>query len=164
YGRFDDYASFFGGRSTSPERLKVGLQGGASARERLKAAAAAQWKMPLADVNAMNSILTHTPTRRPFKDSDAAAQTPPLKVYKEPAPKPRSEWRLLGKTAPTKVNNPAIVSGTAVYGMDVRLPGMVYAALRQAPAQGGKIKSLDASIARKMPGVLAVVTVDPKDT
>ncbi len=164
YGKFKDYAAFFGGRSTSPERLSVGLQVGASARERLKAAAAAQWKVPVSEVNAMNSILTHTPTGRTLKYGDVAAKAAVVKLDKEPAPKPRSEWRLLGKTSPTKVNNPAIANGTAVYGMDVRLPGMVYAALRQAPAQGGRIKSYDATIAKKMPGVLAVVTVDPKDT
>jgi CO/xanthine dehydrogenase Mo-binding subunit len=48
-----------------------------------------------------------------------------------------------------------------IYGMDVRLPGMVYAALRQSPVHGGKVKSFDAEKTKAMPGVLAVVTVDP---
>ena len=156
--------AYFSGRSTSEARMKLGLQLGASARERLKAAAAAQWNVPAAEITTANSVLTHTPTGRTLKYGDVAAKAAGVKLAKEPAPKPRAEWKLLGKASPGKLNNPAIVNGTAVFGMDIRVPGMVYAALRQAPAQGGKIKSYDDSVAKKMPGVLAVVTVDPKDT
>ncbi len=155
---------YFSGRSTTAERIQLGLQLGAGARERLKAAAAAQWKVPVAEITTANSILTHTASGRTLKYGEVAAKAATVKLDKEPTPKPRSEWTLLGKATPSKLQNPAVVNGTAVYGMDIRLPGMVYAALRQAPAQGGSIKSLDASIARKMPGVLAVVTVDPKES
>ena len=154
----------FAGRSTTEEHLKLGLQVGASARERLKAAAAAQWKVPVTEIATANSVLTHTPTGRTLKYGDVAAKAGAIKLAQEPAPKPRSEWKILGKAMPGKLNNPSIVDGTAVYGMDVRVPGMVYAALRQSPAHGGKIKKFDASVAKKMPGVLAVVTVDPSES
>src|SRR5258708_27453576 len=60
-------------------------------------------------------------------------------------------------------NIPQIVNGGAIYGVDVRRPGMVYAGLRQSPVHGGKVKSLDVEKAKAMPGVLAVVTVDPDE-
>jgi isoquinoline 1-oxidoreductase beta subunit len=155
---------FFSGRSTSKNKLNLQLQLGASARERLKAAAAAQWKVPVAQVTVANSVLTHAKTGRTLKYGDVAAKAAAVKLAAEPMPKPQSEWTMLGKAAPTKLNNPAIVNGTAIYGMDIVLPDMVYAALRQAPAQGGRLKRYDDSAAKRMPGVLAIVTVDPSET
>ncbi len=155
---------FSGARSTLGLRVNQGLQLGASARERLKAAAAGQWKVPVTEITTANSVLTHTPTGRTLKYGDVAAKAATVKLEKEPAPKPRSEWTLLGKATPGKITNKAVVNGSAIYGMDVRLPGMVYAALRQVPAHGGRIKSYDDSVVKKMPGVLAVVTVDPKES
>lgn len=155
---------FSGARSTHELRIAQGTQLGASARERLKAAAAAQWKVPVSEITATNSLLTHTPTGRTLTYGNVAAKAATIKLDKEPAPKPRSEWTLLGKASPGKIQNTSIVNGSAVFGMDVRVPGMVYAALRQPPTQGGTLKSYDDSVARKMPGVLAVVTVDPKES
>ncbi len=154
---------FFSGRSTTEERTKVLLQAGASARERLKAAAALVWKVPPSEVTAGDSVLSHTTTGRILRYGQVAAQAATITLNPEPAPKPRSQWTLLGKGTPTKLNAPLIVNGTAVYGIDVRVPGMVYAALRQSPVHGGKLKSYDADAVRHMPGVLAVVTVDPAE-
>ena len=164
YAQPGDFLIYFSGRSTHEGRFKQTLQVAASARERLKAAAAAQWKVPVTEITTENSVLTHTPTGRTLKYGQVAAKAATIKLAQEPAPKPRSEWKLLGKASPGKLHNPAIVNGSAVYGMDVIVPGMVYAALRQAPAQGGRIKSYDDSVAKKMKGVLAVVTIDPKET
>jgi isoquinoline 1-oxidoreductase subunit beta len=158
------FFAFFAGRSTSKDRMKLQLQLGASARERLKAAAAARWKVPVTEVTVANSVLTHLNTGRRLKYGDVAADAVSVELAAEPALKPQSEWTLLGKAAPAKLNNPAIVNGTAIYGMDIVLPDMVYAALRQAPVQGGRLKGYDDSIAKRMPGVLAVVVVDPRET
>jgi isoquinoline 1-oxidoreductase beta subunit len=163
YALGDAPTGYFSGRSTSPERMKLMLQVGASARERLKAAAAAEWKVPVAEISVKDSVLTHTPTGRTLRYGDVAAKAATIKLPVEPSPKPQSEWTLLGKASPAKLNIPQIVNGSAVYGMDVRLPNMVYAALRQSPVHGGKVKSFDAEKARSMPGVLAVVTVDPDE-
>ena len=154
---------YFSGRSTSPERMKLMLQMGASARERLKAAAAAEWKVPVAEISAKDSVLTHTPTGRTLRYGEVAAKAGAVQLAAEPAPKPQSEWTLLGKASPAKLNIPQIVNGSAIYGMDVRVPGMAYAALRQSPVHGGRIRSFDAEKAKSMPGVLAVVTVDPDE-
>ena len=163
YSPGDNPGNYFSGRSTSDERMKLLLQVGASARERLKAAAAQIWKVPVAEVVAKDSILTHLPTGRTLRYGEVAAQAARVKLDVEPSPKSQSEWTLLGKATPTKLNNPKIVDGSLIYGMDVRLPNMVYAALRQSPVHGGTLKRFDAEKARAMPGVLAVVTVDPAE-
>lgn len=155
--------AYFSGRSTSDERIKLGLQVGASARVRLQTAAASRWKVPVADVEAANGVLTHKATGRSLTFGDVAAEAAKVKLAAEPALKPQSAWTLLGKTSPGKLNNPAIVDGSAVYGMDVRLPNMLYAALKQSPVQGGKLKSYDAEAIKNMPGVVAVVVVDPSE-
>ncbi len=154
---------FFSGRSTTEERTRTLLQAGASARERLKAAAAAEWNVAPAEIAAKDSLLTHTATGRTLRYGQVAAKAAGITLNPEPAPKPSSQWTLLGKAAPTKLNAPLIVNGSATYGIDVRQPGMVYAALRQSPVQGGRLKSYDAEAVKHMPGVLAVVTVDPEE-
>jgi isoquinoline 1-oxidoreductase beta subunit len=154
---------YFSGRSTSEERMRLMLQVGASARERLKAAAAAAWKVPVAEIDTKDSVLTHRPSGRTLRYGEVAAKAAGIRLDVEPAPKPQSEWTLLGKATPAKLNIPGIVNGSSIYGMDVRVPNMVYAALRQSPVHGGKIKSFDPSTVKSMPGVLAVVTVDPDE-
>lgn len=165
-GRFSPFpaaVAFFGGRSTMPFRTRALLQVGASARERLKAAAALNWKVPVAELTTKDSIIYHAGTGRSCSYGSVADQAAKIKLEHEPDPKPESEWRLLGKSNPAKVTIPSIVNGTAQYGIDVRLPDMVYAALKQSPVHGGRLKSFDAAKVRTMPGVLAVVTVDPEE-
>ena len=142
YSKNDPIIDYFSGRSTNSERMKLMLQVGASARERLKAAAAIEWKVPVAEISAKDSVLTHTPTSRTLRYGEIAAKAAAVKLPVEPTPKPQSEWVLLGKASPAKLNIPQIVNGSMIYGMDVRLPGMVYAALRQSPVHGGKVKEL----------------------
>jgi isoquinoline 1-oxidoreductase subunit beta len=156
---------YFSGRSTSEDRMKLLLQVGASARERLKAAAAT-WKVPVSEIAVEDSVLPHTPTGRTLCYGEVAAKaaTIELDVEPTPTPKPQSEWTLLGKATPTKLNNANSVNGSLIYGMDVRLPNMVYGALRQSPVHGGTLKSFDADKVKSMPGVLAVITVDPRET
>ncbi len=163
YSPGDGPTGYFSGRSTASDRMQLMLQVGASARERLKGAAGAVWSVPVVEVDAKDSVLTHRPTGRTLRYGEVAAKAATIRLPVEPALKPESEWTLLGKASPAKLNIPQIVNGSAVYGMDVRLPGMVYAALRQSPVHGGKLKSFDADKVKAMPGVLAVVTVDPDE-
>ena len=150
---------WFSGRSTRTSRRKLLMQVGASARERLKGAAAAQWKVPVAEIVAKDSVLTHTPTGRTLRYGEVAAKAALVKLTAEPALKPDSEWTLIGKATPGKLQLPQIVNGSAVFGLDIRQRGMVYAALKQSPVHGGTLKTYDAAAVMKMPGVLAVVTV-----
>jgi isoquinoline 1-oxidoreductase beta subunit len=155
---------YFAGRSTKPELLKIYLQLGASARERLRAAAAAKWGVSLTEVETDTGILLHKPSGRRLRYGQIAAQASKIVLNAEPELKPRGAWRVLGNVAPGKMHAPKVVNGSLVYGLDVRLPGMVYAALRQSPVHGGRLKYVDRQAVMHMPGVRAVVTVDPAET
>src|SRR3981189_2386556 len=74
YSKNDPITGYFSGRSTNSERMKLMLQVGASARERLKAAAAGAWKVPVAEISAKDSVLTHPPTSRTLRYGDIAAK------------------------------------------------------------------------------------------
>jgi isoquinoline 1-oxidoreductase beta subunit len=155
--------AYFSGRSTGPDRMKTYMRVAAGARERLKAAAAEHWGVKVADVEAQNSVLTHTPSGRTVRFGEMIGRAAKVKLAVEPEPKERSQWTFLSKQHPGKIQNPDVVNGTLIYGIDVRLPNMVFAALRQSPVQGGTLKSFDADAVKGMPGVLAVVAVRPKE-
>lgn len=158
------FLSFFGGHSTDKGRMSRTLQLGASARERLKAAAAARWKVPITEIEAKNSVLTHTPCGRRLRYGEVAAEAAKVTLPAEPPLKPQSEWTFLGKASPGKLHIREVVTGKAVYGIDVKVPGMVHAALKQSPVHGGKLKSHKPEAVLGMPGVRAVVVVDPAKT
>lgn len=158
------FLSFFSGHSTFKPRLQKTLQLGASGRERLKAAAAVRWGVPTGEIEAENSLLIHKASKRKLRYGEVAAEAAKIVLPREPALKPESEWRLIGKKSLPKITIPDIATGKAVYGLDVKLPGMVHAALMQCPAHGGKLKSHDPAKVLTMPGVRAVVVVDPAKT
>lgn len=141
------------GVRTSHEYLR---KAGASAREMLVAAAAQQWKVPVSELKAEKSIVTHAPSGRTVSygklASAAARMTPP----KDVALKAPSEWTIIG-TPLKRVDIPAKVMGQAVFAIDVRLPEMLYAAVEHSPAFGGKLKSFNEAAVTKLPGVRAVV-------
>ncbi|HEY4165993.1 MAG TPA: molybdopterin cofactor-binding domain-containing protein, partial [Reyranella sp.] len=152
--------AYFSGRSTGPARMDTYMQVAASARERLKAAAAAAWSVPATEITIKDGVLSHSSGKSArFGEMIAAAAA--ITLPAEPKTKDRADWVWLGKQSPAKVQLPQIVNGSLVYGMDVQVPGMVYAALRQSPVMGGTLKSFDADAVKGMPGVLAVVAVKP---
>lgn len=163
YGKVGGRMAYFGARSTNEERMKTALQVGASARERLRAAAAKTWGVPAQEVKTENSVLTHSPTGRKLTYGDVAEAASKIVFETEPSPKPRSEWDTLTKVSRAKLQDPMLVNGTAVYGIDVDVPNKVYAALKQVPVQGGRLKSFDKAAVMNMPGVLDVVVVDPDE-
>ncbi len=158
------FQPFFGGHGTGEPRLAHTMQLGASARERLKAAAAARFNVSVGEIDAVDSVLIHKASGRKLRYGAVAAEAAKIKLPSEPKPKPKSEWRLLGKASPSKLNIPDIASGKAVYGIDVKLPGMVHAALMQSPTHGGTLKSHQPEAVLKMSGVRAVVVIDPAKT
>ncbi|KRQ05500.1 xanthine dehydrogenase family protein molybdopterin-binding subunit [Bradyrhizobium manausense] len=133
-------------------------KGGATARMMLIQAAANEWKVPAAECTAANSIITHTPSGKTTtygKVAEAAARlTPPADVkLKDPR-----DWRLVGKGV-KRLDTPDKVTGTTVYGIDVKLPGMLNAAIKDCPVTGGKLKSYDEAKIADMKGVKKVVKV-----
>jgi isoquinoline 1-oxidoreductase beta subunit len=131
---------------------------GAEARERLLLAAARLWGVPVAEVSSVSSVITHRPTGRTTsygKVASLAAQTP------HPNPeririKPPSEWTLMG-TEQKNLDVPAKVTGKTVYGIDVHLPGMKWAAAKSCPVYGGTVKSYDFERIRNQPGVISAI-------
>src|SRR5256885_3585569 len=134
-------------------------QAGASARERLKAAAAEIWKAPVAEIEAKNSVLTHLPTGRRLRFGEVAARAAQIKLDKEPTIKTPDQYTLIG-TRVRRFDVEVKSRAQAIYGIDMRLPGMVYAATKQSPSFGGKLKSFNFDAIRNMPGVIAAVPME----
>lgn len=152
--------AYFSGRSTSEPRRTAYMTAAAGARERLKAAAAAAWSVPAGEISVGEGVLSHASGKSaPFAEFVTAAAQ--VALAEEPKPKQREQWTFLNKVDPAKIQIPEIVTGNALYGMDIRLPDMVYAALRQSPVMGGSLVSYDFEAIRNMPGVRAVVEVKP---
>ncbi len=158
------FLPWFGGHGTSEERMQYNLQLGASARERLRAAAAQRWQVPVTEISAENSVLSHAASGRRASYGELAAAAAGINLLVEPALKPQDQWSFLGKATPAKLHIPAVARGEAVFGIDVKVPGMVHAALQQAPLHGGRLKSHKPEAVLKMPGVRAVVVLDPAQT
>jgi isoquinoline 1-oxidoreductase beta subunit len=134
-------------------------QAGASARERLKAAAAQEWKVPATEVEAKNSVLTHKPTGRTLRYGQVAAKAAAIKLEHEPAIKTPDKYTLIGRRV-RRFDVELKSRVQAVYGIDVRIPGMVYAATKQSPAYGGSLKSYNFDAIKSMPGVIAAIPME----
>ncbi|QWD64877.1 xanthine dehydrogenase family protein molybdopterin-binding subunit [Polynucleobacter sp. MWH-UH2A] len=134
-------------------------KGGAAARMMLIQAAANQWNVPASECVAANSVITHTPSGRKTtfgKVSVAASQLPvPTDVpLKDP-----KEWKLIGKSVNRIDGVSDKVTGRQVYAIDLKIPGMLVANIKESPVFGGKVKSYDAAKAQSMKGVKKVVQV-----
>ncbi len=133
-------------------------KGGATARTMLVQAAANGWGVPASECSAANSVITHRPSGRTTtygKVAEAAAKiTPPADV----ALKDPKEWKLIGKSV-ARLDTRGKLDGSQVYGMDLKLPGMLNAAIKDCPVFGGKVKSFEAAKVQSMPGVRHVVQV-----
>ena len=132
---------------------------GAAARQMLEAAAAARWGVPVSEVQARQHTLLHTPTGRRLGFGEVAADAARLPL---PAPdqlklKDPAQFRYIGQGKVRAVDSEAIARGQAQYGMDMRLPGMVYAVVARPPVLGGKLRSVDSTEALKVSGVLRVI-------
>ncbi|MDA9423459.1 xanthine dehydrogenase family protein molybdopterin-binding subunit [Bradyrhizobium sp. CCBAU 53380] len=133
-------------------------KGGATARVMLIQAAADAWKVPASACTAANSVITHTPSGRTTtygKVAEAAAKlTPPADVkLKDP-----KDWKLIGKGV-KRLDTVDKTTGAMIYGIDVKLPGMLNAAIKDCPVFGGKLKSFDEAKIAGMKGVKKVVSV-----
>lgn len=146
------------GGSTSVRDGWVKLRtAGAQVREMLISAAAAQWNVDRSKVKADKGMLLGPNGQKATYGAMAAAASK-LPVPEKPPIKDPKDFRLVGKRT-KRVDTPAKVNGSAEFGIDVKLPGMVYATVQQCPVIGGKVKSFDATQAKAMPGVQAVVQI-----
>ena len=130
---------------------------GAQVRQMLITAAANQWKLDPASLKAENGVVTGPGGKRATYGQLAAAASQ-LPVPEKVALKDPSEFRIVGKRT-KRLDTPSKANGTAEFGIDVKLPGMVYASLEQCPVIGGTVKGFDASRAKALPGVIDVVQI-----
>src|SRR5256714_14400588 len=133
-------------------------RGGATARVMLVQAAANQWSVPVAECRASNSVITHGPTKRRLRYGQVAEAAARLDVPKDVPLKDPKTWKGIGKPA-KRLDTADKVVGKTVYGIDVKLPGMLNAAIKDCPVFGGKLKSFDAAKIADMKGVKKVVKV-----
>jgi isoquinoline 1-oxidoreductase subunit beta len=131
---------------------------GAAAREMLVAAAAVQLAVDPATLRTEKGFVVHDATSRRLAYGELSAAAARQPVPTAPKLKDARDYRIVGK-ATKRVDNKAIVTGTATYGFDVRLPGMLYASIERPPVIGGSVKSFDATAAKRVPGVVSVVQV-----
>jgi isoquinoline 1-oxidoreductase beta subunit len=134
-------------------------KGGATARMMLIQAAANEWKVPASECVAANSVITHTPSGRKTtfgKVAEAASQIEPPSDVKLKDPK---DWTIAGKPL-KRLDTADKTTGKMIYGVDVKLPGMLNAAVKACPVFGGKLKSFDEAKAMGMKGVKKVVRVN----
>jgi len=135
---------------------------GATARLMLIQAAAAQWGVPAAECETELHVVVHRATKRTagYGELATAASKLPVPPKEDLKFKPKSAWRYIGKGEPS-YDLTSFVSGAAMYGMDARVDGMVYASVERPPVLGGKVKSYDDRDALKVAGVRQVVPIDP---
>jgi isoquinoline 1-oxidoreductase beta subunit len=129
---------------------------GAQARTMLIGAAADHWQVDAATLTASDGHV-NGPGGAKLSFGELAAAAAKRPVPKDVALKDAASFQVIGK-AHARLDTPAKVDGSAEYGLDVRLPGMKYAALAQPPVLGGRVRALDSSAAEKLPGVLKVVS------
>ncbi len=145
-----------GGSSSVADAWEPVRAAAATARAALLGAAAAQWKLPVAELVVVEGVIRHpSGAQAHFGElARAASATPPGVVTL----KSSQQFKLLGRSAP-RLDVPSKVDGSAVFGMDVRLPGMLFAAIRMCPVLGGAPGAFDANTALRLPGVVRVVSV-----
>jgi isoquinoline 1-oxidoreductase beta subunit len=129
---------------------------GAQARMMLTAAAAERWRVDPAQCRAAAGRITG-PAGKMLRYGELAEAAAKLPVPKDVALKPKSDYRLIGRPL-SRLDTPGKVDGSAEFGLDIRLPGMLYAVIALCPTLGGKALSVDSAAAESMPGVRRVMS------
>jgi isoquinoline 1-oxidoreductase beta subunit len=134
-------------------------QAGATARTMLVSAAAKRWNVDPVSCRAQSGEVLHMPTGRTFKYGELSADAAGMPVPGSVVLKRPEDFELIGTSA-KRLDTPAKVNGTAVFGIDVRPPGVKIATLAQSPVFGGRVKSVDDTAAKAVKGVRQIVLLD----
>jgi len=150
-----------GGSTSIPRAWDQLRQAGAAAKAMLVAAAAQEWEVDPSEVTAQNSVLSHAISGKSatYGSLAAAAAKVPVPDLKSLKLKTRAEYRLIGKRY-RGVDDPKVVSGQPLFGIDIQLPGMVYASYTKCPAAGGKVSSFNIDEIKAQRGVLDAFALD----
>jgi len=133
---------------------------GATAREMLVLAAAQAWKVDRTTCRAEKGTVVHVPSGRRLSYGTLAARAAALPVPTDAPLKDPKDFRLVG-TRVTRLDTPGKVDGSALFGIDVKVPGMLIASIERSPVLGGRVKHVNADRAKAMTGVRHVVTLEP---
>lgn len=150
-----------GGSSTIRANYKNFLKLTATARQMLITAAAAQWGVAAAECHAEHGHVIHSKSGKKAHYGELVVAASKLTPPKEVTLKKRSEYKLIGKPL-KRLDTPFKTNGMAIFGLDKRIPGMLFAAVERNPRLRGKVKSFDATAALKVPGVQKVFKIKMK--
>jgi isoquinoline 1-oxidoreductase beta subunit len=154
------YGDMFSHGSMSVRQSQKKMQQvGASARERLIAAAAARWNVPALECSAAQSVVTHKTSGRSLRYGELAGDAAKIKLAAEPAIKAPAQFTFIPRPLP-RVDVAHKTDGSAKFGMDAQVAGMVFAAITACPVPGGKLKSVDESVLAGAPGIVQVVKLE----
>jgi Aerobic-type carbon monoxide dehydrogenase, large subunit CoxL/CutL homologs len=151
-----------GGSDNIPSEWDTLRRAGAAAREMLIAAAAQAWRVAASECMARNSEVIHPPSGKRLTYGELARTAAEQPVPKEPPLKDPKDYRLVG-TRVRGVDNQAIITGKPLFGLDAKVPGMLYAVIQKSPVFGGKVASIDDRRARAVAGVRHVVEIKGLD-
>jgi isoquinoline 1-oxidoreductase beta subunit len=154
YGNMYSHGSF-----SVRESQKMMQQVGASARERIIAAAAARWKVSASECVAAQSVVTHQRSGRTLRYGELAAYAAKVKLAKEPSIKTPAQFTFIPRSLP-RVDLVHKTNGSAKFGIDAQVPGMVFAAINACPVPGGTLKGVDESVLSGAPGIVRVVKLE----
>jgi len=147
------------GGSTSVRAAYTPLRkAGAAAREMLVAAAAETWGVDKSACHAEAGAVIHTPSKRRLTYGKLVAKAATASMPHDVPLKDPKDWKILG-TRVRRLDTPPKVDGSAQFGIDVKVPGMLVAVVARCPVFGGKVKSFDATKAKAVPGVRHVVQI-----
>ena len=148
-----------GGSTSVPTTGQVGMRvAGAAARSVLLQAAADEWGVPVAELNASDGRILHAGSDRQASFADFARAAADLPIPDKPRLKSMDEFTIMGTDVP-RIDIPAKVDGSAAFGIDARPPGLKYATVKASPVFGGQVVSYDESTIQNMPGVRKVVNL-----
>ncbi len=154
------YGSQTSGGSSSVRELWMPIRkAGAAAREMLTTTAAKRWNLPVAECTAEDGKIWHKASGKSLSYGELADDASKLEIPKEPKLKEAKDFKIIGKYK-KRLDVPERVTGKAVYGLDVDVPGMVYAAIVHSPMIHGKVASIDDSETKKVKGVLQVIKTE----
>ena len=148
----------YGGSRGVRDHIAMWRKAAAAAREMLKEAAAAEWNVPVDSVDTEAGAVIHRPSGRRLPYGQLVDRAQQLPVPENPKLKTPDQFRYMGKTVKRR-DTPEKVTGRAIYGMDVKIPGMLVASIERCPVRGGKVKTFDATATRAVRGVKQVVQV-----
>ena len=148
----------YGGSRGVRDHFQTWRKAGAAAREMLMQAAAQEWNVPQGELDTEPGVAIHKPTGRRLPYGQLVDRAAQLPVPKDPKLKTPDRFRYIGK-GEKRLDTPDKVSGRAIYGMDVQVPGMLVASIERCPVLGGKLASYDDTATRQIKGVKHVVRV-----